>query len=332
MMSTEFQPEGARIVLVVEDEPVLRASMVRGLSKLPGVEVVDAASVRDAKELIRALDASLLISDLDLPDGSGVELAAEMDRCGKRAPIVFVSAYVGKFRGQVPVRPGIDVHEKPVSMERLRALVESHLGATASEAETSPFSVADYVQLAAMGRRSVQLEVTRGAASHGTIVIRSGEVWTARDARGLGLDAFRRLAFARDVTIACHALSGDAGPRTIHGSAEGVLLEAARLVDEGKVPVDEEPQGPLALELDDGWSEGDSRTTSGERAVTRASHVFDEHFERGVDALLSKNHHAAYLAFLEASHIKPDDPRVIANLHRLREMGHAGDPGEGEDK
>ena len=36
-------PNGPPVVLVVEDEPVLRASMVRGLARLPGIEVVDGA-------------------------------------------------------------------------------------------------------------------------------------------------------------------------------------------------------------------------------------------------------------------------------------------------
>ena len=54
------------VVLVVEDEPLLRASMVRGLSKPHGLEVVDASSL-DATELIRTMRPEMIVSDLHPP-------------------------------------------------------------------------------------------------------------------------------------------------------------------------------------------------------------------------------------------------------------------------
>lgn len=302
------------MVLVVEDEPALRASIVRGLSKLPGVDVAEAGTVHDAKALIRSLEANLLISDLDLPDGSGVEVAAELDRCNKRVPIIFVSAFVRKYQGQLPDRPDIEVHEKPISLGRLRSLVEAHLFAD-GPATTSPFSVADYIQLAAMGRRSVMLEVRRGGALRGAIMIRGGEVWAAHDAKGDGIDAFRRLAFAKDITITCRVPSEIGAPRSIEGSAESVLLEAAQARDEGRGPIDSivPPSAPRADELD-------SPAT-----LALEARLFKERYDAGVESLLRKDYRAAYESFQAASQIKPDDRSVIANLQRLRDMGHGGE-------
>ncbi len=310
-------------MLVVEDEPVLRSSIARGLSKLPGLEVAEAGTVREAKALIRSLDASLLISDLDLPDGSGVELAAELDRCNKRVPIIFVSAFVREYQGRLPDRPDIDVYEKPVSLSRLRSLVEARLFA-GDAGTTSPFNVADYIQLAAMGRRSVLLEVRNGSSLLGAILIRGGEVWSAHDLRGDGLDAFRRLAFARDVVVACRTPSEAGAKRTIHGSAESVLLEAAQARDEGRGPVSDVPPRTSADEdaqLDGGW-EPDS--TAPPHSHDLEDRIFRQHYERGVEALLTKDYRAAFEAFQSASDLRPGDRSVVANLKRLRELGHAG--------
>jgi hypothetical protein len=52
---------------------------------------------------------------------------------------------------------------------------------------------------------------------------------------------------------------------------------------------------------------------------------FDMYIERAVDAVLAKNHAAAYEAFLEASRIRPGDARVVSNLIRLRQMGFGKD-------
>lgn len=319
-----FPPDPARVVLVVEDEPVLRASIVRGLSKLPGLDVAEAGTVRDAKALIRSLDANLLISDLDLPDGSGIELAAELDRCNKRVPIVFVSAFLREYQGQLPDRPNIDVYEKPVSLSRLRSLVQARLFENDVPA-ASPFNVADYIQLAAMGRRSVLLEVRSEGRLLGSILIRGGEVWSAYDGKGDGLDAFRRLAFARDVVVNCRTPTEPSGSRSIHGSAEGVLLEAAQARDEGRLPITiPPPNGPLApadeVELD--WDTAPAE--SSQHAQELEDRIFREHYDRGVDALLSKDYRAAVEAFQLAADLRPEDRSVTAKLHRLRELGHTG--------
>src|SRR5215475_1465883 len=94
-MSTASRVEGAsRLILLVEDEPVLRASMSRGLARLPNVEVVDAGSVADAKKLLGAVKPHLVVTDLDLPDGSGVEVISEIATLKLAIPIVVVSAYL----------------------------------------------------------------------------------------------------------------------------------------------------------------------------------------------------------------------------------------------
>lgn len=326
-MSTAFPAEQARVVLVVEDEPVLRSSIARGLSKLPGLDVAEAGTVREAKALIRSLDANLLISDLDLPDGSGVELAAELDRCNKRVPIIFVSAFVREYQGRLPDRPDIDVYEKPVSLSRLRSLVEARLFA-GDAGTTSPFNVADYIQLAAMGRRSVLLEVRNGSSLLGAILIRGGEVWSAHDLRGDGLDAFRRLAFARDVVVACRTPSEAGAKRTIHGSAEAVLLEAAQARDEGRGPVSDTPPRKGRddeAQLDGGWeTPAELDSTAVPHSHDLEDRIFRQHYERGVEALLTKDYRTAFEAFQSASDLRPGDRSVVANLKRLRELGHAG--------
>lgn len=55
-------------VLILEDETVLRASMARGLAKLPA-QIDEAGTLAEAiAQLDRALP-DVIVSDLDLPDG-----------------------------------------------------------------------------------------------------------------------------------------------------------------------------------------------------------------------------------------------------------------------
>lgn len=331
-----------RHILIVEDEQTLRHSMVRGLSKLTGVELADAATATEARRAIAQKKPDLVISDLSLPDGSGIDVASELDRLGHRIPIVFISAFLGKYKSRIPTRNDIEVYEKPVPLEQLRSIVERRLGV--EDEAPSPFGVADYVQLAGMGRHSVLIEV-RGSTGRGEVFIHRGELWSAADKLGNGLEAFRRLAFLQSAQVTCRTLGrDDLPPRNIDGSAESVLLDAARAFDE---------RGKTASDLDENWDAAFTETRKNTvvppappssrpatprgsiRAARRSSRpapalsaaarakAFDDAYERGVDALLEKDYPTALVAFKEARELKPDDRRVVANLTRLRDMGYS---------
>ncbi|HRG96273.1 MAG TPA: response regulator [Polyangiaceae bacterium] len=350
---------GVRTILLVEDEQILRLSMARGLGKLPGVKVSDAGTVAEAKRLLVSAPPDLVISDLDLPDGSGIEVAAELERLGLRAPIVFVSAFVGKYKHRLPASGDVEIYEKPVALDRLRAVAEEKLGLS-DTAALSPFGIADYVQLAGMGRHSVVIEV-RSMGGHGRIVIKSGELWTADDRLGAGMDAFRRLVFLGAAQVTCRTLrKNELPPRDIGRSAQSVLLEVAKTFDEA-----ERDAGAAPDAIDDGWGDtfldadgvrrssrpppdGSSRPPRPNnswrppslrppppprapsefpprdvptKVSARGNSPFAAAFERGVDALLAKDYARAHAAFVEANKISPDDRRVLANLERLRKMG-----------
>lgn len=324
-----------RAVLVVEDEPLLRASLVGVLTSLGSVDVIDAVNLTDARKLIRAYRPRLLLADLDLRDGSGVELAAGLDRAGRRIPIIFASATLGDYRDRLPQRPGITFLEKPIAFERLRPLVEGHLadGTGLASLASSPFGVADYIQLAGMGRRSVVIDVrSRSAAAGGRIVIRGGEVWSAHDELGVGIDAFRRLAFQGDVQVSCSSLfPGAIGERTIEGRCESMLLEAARQLDEAS----RAPAANLATAASTGALTPEAGVESGGTLIPGAGLEsgtrptaknltlrYAEIYERGVEALLSRDYRAAYEAFAQARRIDSTDARVAVNLARLEQLGY----------
>lgn len=301
--------EARRLILLVEDEQTLRQTTARGLAKLGTVEVVEAATVREAKQLLERRTPALVISDLDLPDGSGLEVLTEIDRLTMRVPVLFVSAFLGKYRSRLPSRSDIEIFEKPITLEQLRRLVEDRLGVGVAS-DTSPFTAADYVQLAAMGHHSVVIEL-RSATVRGRVVVNAGELWSAGDTRGHGADAFRRLAFASDVQVTCRTLAKHDLPTRdiVGGSAESLLLDAARELDEasrnGTHAVATPPPTP---------ADAPSRIKTDGFAAA---------FEAGVDALLRKDYARAYQSFVAASQIVPDDRQVIANLQRLRAMGYS---------
>jgi CheY-like chemotaxis protein len=301
-------------VLVVEDEAMLRQSVVAGLMRLGGIEVVGTDSVAGALQEIQQRAPALIISDIDLPDRSGIELLGELGARGLKPHLVFVSAYVKAYRAQIPPNAGVEVLEKPVSMEQLRGLVTARLAHP--HGDGSPFGVSDYLQLASLGHHSVRIEVV-SESNTGYVVVVAGEAWTAEDAGGTGPAAFRRLALAPKASVRCQTLQGDPGLHTLSGSAEALLLECARLADEGRAGFSE-------LELDEAVAAAGGAAARGKPAVPEAAGPeptsFEEWFDRGVEASLRKRHAEALTAFRKAAEHKPADPKTQANITRLEQL------------
>ena len=131
-------------VLVVEDHPDTAEQFAR-LLKRAGHEVVCAGSIKEAQTCAsatpgqdRACAFDILISDLDLPDGSGRELMRSLTQ---RYPIrgIVISGHGMKEDVEGSMQAGFSYHiTKPVNWAELKAVIDkisdeiSHQPAAAS--------------------------------------------------------------------------------------------------------------------------------------------------------------------------------------------------------
>lgn len=113
-------------VLVVEDDPSLRALMVRTLTG-KGYRALEAGDGIEALERLAAdPDIELVVTDIVMPRMNGVELAQRM-ASSARARLLFVSAFGAEYT-KLPAT----LLEKPFSPAALVAQVERLLEVPAS--------------------------------------------------------------------------------------------------------------------------------------------------------------------------------------------------------
>jgi CheY-like chemotaxis protein len=95
--ASDDAPAGGLIVLVVDDEPVVRAWIARALTR-SGIHVVVAADGRQALRLIAdgTVRADVLLTDLEMPAMGGVELAARIHALRPTMRIVMMTGDPGK--------------------------------------------------------------------------------------------------------------------------------------------------------------------------------------------------------------------------------------------
>jgi two-component system response regulator PilR (NtrC family) len=115
-------------LLVVDDEPDLRTLYELTLLR-EGYDVESAETVEEAWAALAAQRFNLVITDMRLPDGTGLELLRRLDEAGRGEKAVVITAYGSAENAVEALKAGAyDYLTKPVDLRQFRAVVASALG------------------------------------------------------------------------------------------------------------------------------------------------------------------------------------------------------------
>ena len=147
-----------RTVLLVEDEESITAPLSEALSR-EGFEPVIAGTATEALELAVSRSPDLVLLDLGLPDGSGLDVCREL-RSRSTVPIIMVTARGEETDRIVGLEVGADDYVvKPFSAREVVARIRAVLRRTAAPA---PTQLDDVVELGEVrvdrARRSATFE------------------------------------------------------------------------------------------------------------------------------------------------------------------------------
>jgi two-component system OmpR family response regulator len=118
--------EGSRRVLVVEDDPVIRMLIVATLQDA-GLDVLEAASGSEALLLMQDPDhVDLILTDLNMPEPDGAEVATRARTQHPRIPVLFVTGRPDLLAVRRPPRPYRHL-TKPFRMAQISETVDEML-------------------------------------------------------------------------------------------------------------------------------------------------------------------------------------------------------------
>ncbi len=116
-------PRGAR-VLLLDDDDLLRRSLSRMLRRY-GHSVTDLGSPIAVLKLLTEEDFDVIISDVLMPEMSGLDLLAELKRRHSGVPVILLSGYSPITHGEEAAALGAFSYlKKPIAPELLHAQVE----------------------------------------------------------------------------------------------------------------------------------------------------------------------------------------------------------------
>jgi len=131
-------------LLVVDDEPDLRTLYELTLLKI-GYQVEAAADLASARDWLATQRFDLVITDMRLPDGTGLELVRELSQARRSEKTIVVTAYGSAENAVDALKAGaFDYLTKPVDLGQFRSAVANALhnpGTTPPAPATPPRAV-----------------------------------------------------------------------------------------------------------------------------------------------------------------------------------------------
>jgi len=125
-------------VLLLEDDPAIARTVAYALER-EGLQVTHSLLLHDARKLWSAGGFDLLVLDVGLPDGSGLDLCREVRAAG-HTPVLMLSAHGEELDRVLGLELGADDYlAKPFSPRELAARARALLRRAAAP-PTSPFS------------------------------------------------------------------------------------------------------------------------------------------------------------------------------------------------
>lgn len=116
-----------RSVLIVDDEHDIRELLVLTLGRM-GLRTDTAATVSAARALLADNRYDLCLTDMRLPDGSGLELVSEISARFPNTPVAVITAYGNIEAAVEALKAGaFDFVSKPVDIHMLRGLARQAL-------------------------------------------------------------------------------------------------------------------------------------------------------------------------------------------------------------
>ncbi|HEY9269109.1 MAG TPA: sigma-54 dependent transcriptional regulator [Methylotenera sp.] len=124
--------------LIVDDETDIRELLVMTLERMD-IETYSACCVDEAKSLLAQRSYGLCITDMQMPDGTGLDLLHFINQHHTGLPVAIITAHGSAENAVSALKAGaFDYLSKPISLKQLRPVVESALKLTNPSNQSQP--------------------------------------------------------------------------------------------------------------------------------------------------------------------------------------------------
>lgn len=222
-------------ILIIDDEPIIRKLLVR-MMELEGYEVFQAADRASGLKLLTAKTPQLVLCDVFLPDGNGVEMVKEIKELQPETEVILLTAHGNIPDGVQAIKNGAfdyitkgDDNNKIIpiisrAMEKINSRPAQPSGSTVVPVRESAF---DTVLGHSRGLQQV-IQLARKVAVTDVPVLLTGETGTGKEVFAQAIHNGSARAKQPFVAINCSAFSKELLESEIFGHKAGAFTGALK--------------------------------------------------------------------------------------------------------
>ncbi|MEO3693204.1 sigma-54-dependent transcriptional regulator [Roseateles paludis] len=247
-------------LLVVDDEPDLRTLYELSLLR-EGYEVDSAAGVAEGLALLAAGSYNAVITDMKLPDGSGLDVLRWLEQRGRGEKTLVITAFGSAENAVEALKAGAyDYLTKPVDLRQFRLVVASALGRSAPDREErrapprSPQGAMARLAGQSAALHEVRSLITKVARSMAPVLV-NGESGTGKELVARAIHECGARGSQRFVAVNCGAIPENLLEAEFFGYRKGAFTGAQedregffQAADGGTLFLDEIGDLPLAMQ------------------------------------------------------------------------------------
>ena len=241
-----------RAVLIVDDEADIRELVEITLSRM-GLHTEAAGTLGEARERLAEHSFALCITDMRLPDGSGIDLVRHIGQHCPNTPVAVITAFGSAQAAVESLKAGaFDFVSKPVDLQVLRKLVHSALELNGDHEDAAP----DIGLLGAHPSiEQLRRLITRLARSQAPVHI-AGESGTGKELVARMIHAQSPRATGAFVPVNCGAIPSELMESEFFGHLKGAFTGAVKdktglfqAAEGGTLFLDEVAELPLHMQV-----------------------------------------------------------------------------------
>ena len=242
-----------RNALIVDDEPDIRELLEITLGRM-GIETLSAKDVTAAKALLQAHEFDFCLTDMNLPDGNGIELVQHITSNYPQLPVAMITAHGSMDSAVEALKAGaFDFVSKPVNLKLLRSLVDRALNLKPLGPKT------DTESSSLLGETPVMIalrkQVSKLARSQAPIYI-SGESGSGKELVARSIHQNGPHAQGPFIPVNCGAIPGELMESEFFGHTKGSFTGAVadkqglfQAANGGTLFLDEVADLPLPMQV-----------------------------------------------------------------------------------
>ena len=225
-------PSGNKI-LIVDDDRFIRMALGEALRSW-GYETLEAENVAEAKRIFDEAEPAISLLDIDLPDGSGLDVLNDIKGKTPETIAVMITGNVDFPNVVTALRGGAyDFISKPVKLEELRVTLRNALETQTLRRELKHarierargFSFSEIIGDSESMKQAVDL-AKRVAASDVASILLHGETGTGKDLFARAIHYASERASAPYLAINCAALPATLIESELFGYEKGAFTDA----------------------------------------------------------------------------------------------------------